>query len=236
MNTKPQGTSPSSLRILGMALLGLAVAALGACAAVGKAQQAGAGGSWTRNTATTGGSPQAGAKGVQVMDKNAETAILGGGCFWCLEAVFEEVPGVLDVTSGYAGGTKDKPSYEEVSTGDTGHAEVVRITFDPKVVSYKVILDYFWKIHDPTTLDRQGADVGSQYRSVIFWQGPAQEAQAKASVEAIGTTFQDPVVTEVLPAPAFWVAEDYHQDYFRNHPSAAYCQIVIAPKLKKAGF
>ncbi len=170
------------------------------------------------------------------MDKNTETAILGGGCFWCLEAVFEEVPGVLDVTNGYAGGTTDKPSYEEVSTGDTGHAEVVRITFDPKLVSYKELLDYFWKIHDPTTLDRQGADVGSQYRSVIFWQGPDQQAQAKASVAAIAKTLQDPVVTEVLPAPSFWVAEDYHQDYFRNHPTAAYCRIVIAPKLKKAGF
>lgn len=164
-----------------------------------------------------------------------ETAILGGGCFWCLEAVFEAIPGVLDVVNGYAGGSTLEPSYEEVCSGETGHAEVVRMEFDPSVIGYEAILDYFWKIHDPTTADRQGADVGSQYRSVIFYMGEAQERKAKASMAAIASSLAAPVLTQILPAPEFWRAEDYHQDYFRAHPEAAYCRIVIAPKLQKAG-
>lgn len=170
------------------------------------------------------------------MNVERETAILGGGCFWCLEAVFTRVPGVLEVTNGYAGGSTESPSYEEVCTGDSGHAEVVKIDFDPRVLSFSALLDYFWKIHDPTTPDRQGADIGSQYRSAIFWTSPAQEEEARASVASLAKALKDPVVTEILPAPQFWKAEDYHQDYFRNHPGAGYCRMVIAPKLRKAGF
>ncbi len=163
-------------------------------------------------------------------------AVLGGGCFWCLEAVFELVPGVIDVENGYAGGKRLNPTYEEVSTGATGHAEVVRITFDPAKVSYAHLLDYFWKVHNPTTLDRQGADVGSQYRSVIFFADEGQRVAAQAAIAGIAKTYNDPIVTELLPLPRFYVAEDYHQDYFRKHPDAGYCRVVIAPKVKKAGF
>ena len=165
-----------------------------------------------------------------------ERAILGGGCFWCLDAAYRRLPGVLHVTSGYAGGDRRDPSYEEVCTGLTGHAEVVAIDFDPAILSYEAILELFWKIHDPTTEDRQGADVGSQYRSVIFVAGGAQETAAKASKKAAEARFVDPIVTEILPAPVFWAAEDYHQDYFDRHPGAGYCRAVIVPKLKKAGF
>lgn len=165
-----------------------------------------------------------------------EYAILGGGCFWCLEAVFELLPGVIDVESGYAGGSRENPSYEEVSTGETGHAEVVRIAFDPAKLAYEEILDLFWKIHDPTTADRQGADTGSQYRSVIFVTSEEQREEAAASIKETQHRLVDSIVTELLPSPRFWPAESYHQDYFRKHPDAAYCRIVIAPKLKKAGF
>ncbi|MBL8966454.1 MAG: peptide-methionine (S)-S-oxide reductase MsrA [Spirochaetaceae bacterium] len=165
-----------------------------------------------------------------------EYAILGGGCFWCLEAVFELLPGVIDVENGYAGGSREQPSYEEVSTGETGHAEVVRIAFDPAKLAYEEILDLFWKIHDPTTEDRQGADIGSQYRSVIFTTSEEQLQEAAASIKETQHRLVDPIVTELLPSPRFWPAESYHQDYFRKHPDAAYCRIVIAPKLKKAGF
>jgi len=165
-----------------------------------------------------------------------EQAILGGGCFWCLEAVYELVPGVLDATNGYAGGSREHPSYEEVSSGRTGHAEVVRITFDPSIVSFARLLDYFWKIHDPTTEDRQGADIGSQYRSVIFYDGEAQRLAAEASMREAQKARDAAIVTELIAVPRFWIAEAYHQDYFRNHPEAGYCRIVIAPKVKKAGF
>jgi peptide-methionine (S)-S-oxide reductase len=168
-------------------------------------------------------------------DDKPKTAILGGGCFWCLEAAFELLPGVLDVTNGYAGGNRDNPSYESVCSGLTGHAEVVRISYDPNRIGYAELLETFWKIHDPTTEDRQGADVGSQYRSVIFWLDADQREEAEASMKAAQARFADPIVTEVLPAPRFWPAEDYHQDYFRSHPTAGYCRAVIAPKLHKAG-
>ncbi len=166
---------------------------------------------------------------------NYEQALLGGGCFWCLEAVFERLPGVIDVVNGYAGGTREHPTYEEVCTGLTGHAEVVQITFDPALVSYEKLLELFWKIHNPTTLNRQGADIGTQYRSVIFYYTDEQKQIAEASIAHEQTNYKDPIVTELLPAPTFWKAEDYHQDYFRNHPENAYCQIVIAPKIQKSG-
>jgi peptide-methionine (S)-S-oxide reductase len=170
------------------------------------------------------------------VDSNVKYAILGGGCFWCLEAVYELVPGVLDVVSGYAGGSTDSPTYAEVCTGETGHAEVVRIAFDPRRIGYDRILEYFWEIHDPTSLNRQGADIGSQYRSVIFYADEGQREIATASMAAAAGNFVRPIVTELLPEPRFWEAESYHQDYFRNNPDAGYCRIVIAPKLRKAGF
>ena len=165
-----------------------------------------------------------------------EYAILGGGCFWCLEAAYELLPGVVSVENGYAGGSRRNPSYEEVSSGETGHAEVVRVVYDPAKVSYEELLDLFWKIHDPTTEGRQGADIGSQYRSVIFYAGEEQRLAAEASMRETQRRLVDPIVTELLPVPDFWIAEDYHQDYFKRNPNAAYCRIVIAPKLKKAGF
>jgi peptide-methionine (S)-S-oxide reductase len=168
-------------------------------------------------------------------DTGKAHAILGGGCFWCLEAVYELLPGVLAVENGYAGGQRENPSYEEVCSGRTGHAEVVRISFDPSRLSYEAILDLFWKIHDPTTLDRQGADQGSQYRSVIFYADEEQRAKAQASLQAIAASFRDPIVTDLLPEPRFWKAENYHQGYFRKHPEAGYCRAVIAPKVKKSG-
>jgi peptide-methionine (S)-S-oxide reductase len=164
-----------------------------------------------------------------------ETAVFGGGCFWCLEAAYELLPGVVDVENGYAGGSLEEPSYEELCSGETGHAEVVRIRFDPAKIGYGELLELFWKIHDPTTLDRQGADVGSQYRSLIFYTNEDQRAKAEASMKALKEKLADPVVTELLPSPRFWPAEAYHQDYFRKHPEQAYCRVVIAPKLKKAG-
>lgn len=164
-----------------------------------------------------------------------EVAYLAGGCFWCLEAAFELLPGVLDVENGYMGGSRESPDYESVCTGLTGHAETVRIRFDPALVGYEALLDRFWKIHDPTTPDRQGGDIGNQYRSAVFFTTEAQRKAAEASIERQRPKLRDPIVTELLPAPRFWPAETYHQDYFRNHPDAAYCSSVIAPKLRKAG-
>ena len=163
-----------------------------------------------------------------------ETAVLGGGCFWCLEAAYELVPGVLDVENGYAGGSRANPSYEQIGTGLTGHAEVVRISYDPKKVSYSELLDLFWKIHDPTTLNRQGADIGTQYRSIILYSSPEQESSAKASMAKAASSYSLPIVTDLKPLEAYWKAEDYHQDYFRLNPNQAYCQIVVAPKADKA--
>jgi peptide-methionine (S)-S-oxide reductase len=168
-------------------------------------------------------------------DEKNEQALLGGGCFWCLEAAYETMPGVLGVANGYAGGSLESPNYEQVCSGGSGHAEVVRITFDPKKLSYEAILELFWKIHDPTSLNRQGADVGEQYRSVIFYADEAQRAAAALSIVSAQAKLKAPIVTELLPAPMFWPAEEYHQGYFRKHPGEGYCRIVIAPKLHKLG-
>lgn len=162
-----------------------------------------------------------------------QTAIFGGGCFWCMEAVFERLEGVRSVESGYSGGTTRNPTYEEVCSGNTGHAEVVRITFDPSVVSYEKLLEVFWRAHNPTTLNRQGADVGTQYRSVVFYTSQEQKAAAEKSLKEIQKTFEDPIVTEVKPLGALYLAEEYHQDYFRKNPNAGYCVYVIKPKLQK---
>ena len=166
------------------------------------------------------------------MDK-FEKATFGGGCFWCVEAVFERVDGVASAVSGYAGGTTVKPTYEQVCTGNTGHAEVVEITFDPKKVTYEELLNIFWNAHNPTTLNRQGADVGTQYRSVIYTHSEEQQLVAERSKQEAQKDFEDPIVTEITPAGPFYKAEQYHQDYFDNNPNAAYCTFVIAPKLKK---
>ncbi len=167
------------------------------------------------------------------MEKRLEKATLGGGCFWCLEAVYENVKGVKDVVSGYAGGHMDHPDYRSVCSGTTGHAEVVQITYDPSVVSFKELLDIFWTIHDPTTLNRQGADVGTQYRSVIFHHDEEQRTIAEASKKEAQKRFGDPIVTEIAPLTKFWPAEEYHQDYFRRNPYQGYCQAVVAPKVEK---
>lgn len=165
----------------------------------------------------------------------SEVTTLGGGCFWCLDAAYRQLKGVEKVVSGYAGGARANPSYEQVCTGATGHAEVVQITFDPAVITYRDILGVLFSIHDPTTLDRQGADVGSQYRSVIFYDSPEQLAAAKAVVAELERekVFDDPIVTEIAPLTAFYPAEAYHQDYFAQHPNQPYCAAVIAPKVAK---
>lgn len=164
-----------------------------------------------------------------------EKAVLGGGCFWCLDAVFREVKGVTEVQSGYAGGARPNPTYEQICTGATGHAEVVQLTFDTSVIRFRELLDIFFAIHDPTTLNRQGHDVGTQYRSVVFCQSDEQRAIVQQTIAALddGRVFTHPVVTEVADAATFWPAEDYHQNYFALHPGQGYCQIVIAPKLAK---
>ena len=165
-----------------------------------------------------------------------EIATLAGGCFWCLEAVYLDLRGVEGVQSGYAGGHAPNPSYELVCTGTTGHAEVVQITFDPDEISYRDLLDVFFTIHDPTTLNRQGNDVGTQYRSVIFYHSAEQKADADQAIAELTTekVWDDPIVTEVLPLKEFFPAEEYHRDYFRLHPDQAYCRAVIAPKVAKA--
>ncbi|BBG65833.1 peptide methionine sulfoxide reductase MsrA [Hydrogenimonas sp.] len=167
------------------------------------------------------------------MSETTERAVLGGGCFWCLEAVYEEVKGVEEVVSGYAGGTVENPTYEAVCSGSTGHAEVVEIMFRPDVVSFEELLDIFWSIHDPTTLNRQGADVGTQYRSVIFYRNEKQKEIAKKSKAEAQKRFSSPIVTEISPLEKFWPAEEYHQDYFRKNPYHGYCRAVVAPKVEK---
>ena len=169
-------------------------------------------------------------------DGGLEVATLGGGCFWCLEAVFEQLSGVEKVESGYAGGTKPDPTYKEVCSGTTGHAEVIRISFDPAVISYRNLLDVFFTVHDPTTLNRQGNDVGTQYRSAIFYHSPEQQAAARAVIGTLNEQklWPDPIVTEVVLAPTFWKAEDYHQGYYRTNPGQGYCQWVVGPKVAKA--
>lgn len=165
--------------------------------------------------------------------EKTEHATLGGGCFWCLEAVFQRIPGVKSVTSGYAGGTVPSPTYKQVCTGTTGHAEVVQIEFDPSVLSYAHLLDMFWECHDPTTLNRQGADVGTQYRSVIFYHDEHQKEIAEKSKLEAQKSFSDQIVTQIQPLKAFYKAEDYHQDYYNNNSNAPYCSFVIRPKLQK---
>ncbi|MBU0929249.1 MAG: peptide-methionine (S)-S-oxide reductase MsrA [Spirochaetes bacterium] len=162
------------------------------------------------------------------------SVVLGGGCFWCLEAAYELIPGVVDVESGYAGGSRDNPSYEQVSSGLTGHAEVVRVRYDPTVVSLESLFDLFFRIHDPTSLDRQGADVGTQYRSIALYADEGQRLAAEAAVAAVAPRFQKPVVTRIEPLAAYWPAEDYHQDFFRKNPDYGYCRVVVAPKVEKA--
>jgi len=172
---------------------------------------------------------------IQAMDK-VDTATFGTGCFWCTEAIFESLNGVVKVTSGYMGGTKDNPSYEEVCNGSTGHAECVQITYEPSKVSYDDLLEVFFQVHDPTTLNRQGADVGTQYRSAIFYHTPAQKEKAdfyKKEVDKSGA-YEKPIVTEVTAASTFYAAEDYHQEYYQNNKNTnPYCSIVIRPKLEK---
>jgi peptide-methionine (S)-S-oxide reductase len=165
----------------------------------------------------------------------AALSTFGGGCFWCLEAVYDRIEGVVSVTSGYAGGTVKNPTYEQVCTGTTGHAEVVQVAYDPAKTSYEDLLDIFWKAHDPTTLNRQGADVGTQYRSIILYHDEAQKAAAQRSLTKAQAGFKDRIVTEIAPLGVFWKAEDYHQDYYNANKSAGYCRVVISPKLKKLG-
>ncbi len=173
---------------------------------------------------------------VKMIDKNnkiLEVAILGGGCFWCTEAVFERIDGIKDVISGYAGGEILNPTYKQICTGKTGHAEVIKITFDPNEISYSRILQIFGDCHDSTTLNRQGADVGTQYRSTIMYLSEDQKAQAQSWKSKLSQKLEDPVVTEIVSAPVFYTAEEYHQDYYRKNPNQGYCSFVIRPKLKK---
>ena len=164
---------------------------------------------------------------------NTRKATLGGGCFWCVEAVYERMPGILSVTSGYAGGQTDNPTYEDICTGKTGHAEVVQIEYDPEKISYEKIVDLFWDAHDPTTLNRQGADVGTQYRSIILTGDDDEARIAKESKEGAQAEFRSPIVTEIVPLEKFYPAEDHHQDFYRENPMHPYNMAVIRPKLDK---
>ncbi|MGA2016462.1 MAG: peptide-methionine (S)-S-oxide reductase MsrA [Opitutaceae bacterium] len=163
----------------------------------------------------------------------ADSVVLGGGCFWCLDAAYKLLPGVTRVTCGYAGGTAQNPTYEEVCADTTGHAEVVRVDFDPAKVSLDRVLGYFWEVHDPTQVGGQGADMGSQYRSIILYADPAQRAAAEKSMAEAQKSRGDRITTEIVPLRKFWPAEDYHQDYFEKHPDQGYCAVVIRPKVDK---
>ncbi len=165
---------------------------------------------------------------------NTQTATFGAGCFWCVEAVFQELRGVLKVESGYMGGHTTDPTYKEISTGTTGHAEVTQITFDPEEISFEELLEVLWTTHDPTTLNRQGADVGTQYRSAVFYHTDEQKQVAEKSKEEVAAQiWEKPIVTEITPSGRFFAAEAYHQDYYANNPNAGYCRVVIAPKIEK---
>jgi peptide-methionine (S)-S-oxide reductase len=164
---------------------------------------------------------------------STELAVFGGGCFWCTEAMYQSVKGVKAVTSGFAGGKTANPTYEEVCTGATGHAEVIQIEFDPRVVSYERLVDIFWDAHDPTTLNRQGADEGTQYRSIILYSSEAQKLAAEASKQRAQARFKSPITTQIVPLVKFYPAEGYHQNYFRDNPDQPYCRVVIEPKLEK---
>ncbi len=170
-------------------------------------------------------------KSINTMSQ--EKATFGGGCFWCIEAIFEQLQGVHSVISGYTGGTKPNPTYEEVCTGTTGHAEVAQITYDSNVISYQELLTMFWQCHDPTSLNQQGEDVGTQYRSVIFYHDEKQKTIAEESKKETAKNFIKPIVTEIQPLTQFYSAENYHQDYYRNNSKAPYCALVIKPKLDK---
>jgi peptide-methionine (S)-S-oxide reductase len=176
-------------------------------------------------------------KDQKVMEKaeHLETATLGAGCFWCVEAIFQDLKGVHSVISGYAGGHVKNPTYEEVCTGTTGHAEVAQIKFDPQIISYADLLNIFWTTHDPTTLNQQGADVGTQYRSAIFYHSEQQKQAAEKSKKEISEAklYADPIVTEIVPISNYYEAEDYHQDYFNINPNQPYCRLVIDPKVQK---
>jgi len=169
------------------------------------------------------------------MSHLTETITLGGGCFWCTEAVFDRVRGVLDVESGYSNGQTANPTYEQVCSGNTGHAEVIQVEFDPQQITLEEILQIFFVVHDPTTPNRQGNDVGTQYRSGIYWHTPEQKATAEAFIQQLtqDKAFAAPIVTEVAPVASYWPAEDYHQDYFVNHPNQGYCAFVVGPKVDK---
>lgn len=167
------------------------------------------------------------------MDMASEFATLGGGCFWCLEAVYQEMKGVLQVESGYAGGAAPDPTYDDVCSGTSGHAEVVRLTYDPAAVSYRDILEVFFTIHDPTTLNRQGGDAGTQYRSVIYYHTPEQQDTAKHVIAEMANVWDASIVTELSPAPPYYPAENYHQNYYRQNPDQGYCAFVVAPKIGK---
>ena len=177
--------------------------------------------------------------GIQGMEQksNKETIVLGGGCFWCIEAVYERIPGIQSAVSGYAGGKTEKPTYEQVCSGLTGHAEVVKVEFDPSRISLTEVLDIFFKAHDPTSENRQGADVGTQYRSIILYTRDEQKKQVQDFIKDLSDrkVYSKPIVTQVEQLKVFWPAEDYHQDYYELHPYAGYCRIVIAPKLDKLG-
>lgn len=167
--------------------------------------------------------------------KNIKTAVLGGGCFWSIEAIFSQLKGVVDAEAGYAGGFKENPTYEEMLQTDTGHAEVVKVTFDPEIISYDKLLEVFFYVHDPTTLNRQGNDVGAQYRSLILYADPEQEKSAREYIKDLEAqeVYQDQIVTEVKPLDKYYKAEDYHQEYFENNSSQPYCAVVVAPKVEK---
>lgn len=164
---------------------------------------------------------------------STQIASLGGGCFWCIEPVFQDLRGVLKVESGYMGGKTLNPTYRDVCSGMTGHAEIIQVTFDPSVISFRQLLDVFFTVHDPTTLNRQGNDVGTQYRSVVFYHSEQQRMDAEAAKAAASAIWPNPIVTEISPAQTWYKAEGYHQDYYKNNPYQGYCQIVIAPKVRK---
>jgi peptide-methionine (S)-S-oxide reductase len=172
---------------------------------------------------------------VKTTEKNYQTAYLGGGCFWCMEAVYTELNGTIKTESGYAGGKIDNPTYKEVCSGTTGHAEIIKITYDPDIITYKDIIDIFWHVHNPTTLNKQGNDQGTQYRSVVFYETETEkQIVEKSMLEAqVQKVWQDPFVTEITPLQKFYMGEGYHQDYFANNPNQSYCVYVVSPKVEK---
>lgn len=193
------------------------------------------GGKWTMSQTRPEPKPQPPAQEAKAPPEGLETATFGAGCFWCTEAVFQQLKGVHSAVSGYSGGTKQNPTYEQVCAGNTGHAEVIQVSFDPKTISYAELLEVFWKTHDPTTLNRQGNDFGTQYRSAIFYHNEEQQRLAehyKQELDAAGA-FSAPIVTEITPASEFYPAEDYHQKYFDANPRQPYCAAIIRPKVDK---